>query len=366
MAVATLTLRALNRATLARQLLLARAPLGAVEAVDRLAGLHAQEPKPPFLALHARLDGFSHEALLGPIRSGALLRGTLFRGTLHLAAARDFAAWRSLVSVDEAAVRRTLGARAGGLDTAAVLPVARALLAEEPRTFTALRAALVERFPDVHERALGFCARMLLPLTMVPSDDAFGFPRDAPFAVAPVEPEPPSAAARKALVLRYLAAFGPASVADAQAWSGLKGLAPTFDALRDRLVTFRAEHAPRRELFDLPDAPRPPEDTPAPPRLLGEFDQLLLAHDDRSRLIADAHRPLVTTKNLRVRSVFLLDGTVSGTWTLTTERGTASLVLEPFSGTRVSGKRPLTDEVERVACWVEPDARDVSVTFAPA
>lgn len=285
------------------------------------------------------------------------------RGTLHLVTAADFAAWRALVSTDEAGVRKVLGARAAGLDAAAVLPVARALLTEEPRTFTALRAALVERFPDVHERALGFCARMLLPLTMVPSDDPWGFPRDAAFAVAPVEPAAPDDAAREALVLRYLAAFGPASVADAQAWSGLKGLAATFDALRDRLVTFRAEGS-KRELFDLPDAPQPPEDTPAPPRLLGEFDQLLLAHDDRSRVIADAHRPLVTTKNLRVKSVFLLDGTAAGTWALTTKRGTASLVLEPFPGVRVSGKRPLTDEAERVLRWLEPNARDVSVSVA--
>ena len=360
----TLTLRALNRATLARQLLLAREPLGAVEAVDRLAGLHAQEPKPPFLALHARLDGFARDDLLAPIRSGALLRGTLMRGTLHLVTAADFAAWRTLVSSDEAAVRKVLGARAEGLDAAGVLPVARALLAEEPRTFTALRAALVERFPDVHERALGFCARMLLPLTMVPSADPFGFPRDAAFAVAPVEPAAGADAAREALVLRYLAAFGPASVADAQAWSGLKGLKPTFDALRDRLVTFRAEHAPRRELFDLPDAPRPPADTPAPPRLLGEFDQLLLAHDDRSRTIADEHRPLVVTKNLRVKAVFLVDGTAAGTWTLTTKRAAATLQLDPFPGVRIRAKRPLLDEAERVARWLEPDARDVSVGLA--
>lgn len=332
-----------------------------MEAVEALAGLHAQEPKPPFLALHARLRGFAPDALGDAIRSGELVRGTLMRGTLHLVTPADFAAWRTLLSSDEEQVKKVLGARAEGLDAARVLPVARELLEAEPRTFTALRAALVERFPGVHERALGFCARMLLPLTMVPSDDRWGYPRDAPFAVHPVAPAPATDAGREALVLRYLAAFGPASVADAQAWSGLKGLKPAFEALRDRLLTFRLEGG-RRELFDLPDAPRPDPETPAPPRLLGEFDQLLLAHDDRSRVIADEHRPLVTTKNLRVKAVFLLDGVVAGTWTSEVTRGAATLTLEPFAGTLPRGaKGPLSDEAERILRWLEPDAKRYAV-----
>ena len=142
------------------------------------------------------------------------------------------------------------------------------------------------------------------------------------------------------LVRRYLAAFGPASVADAQEWSGVRGLGPAFEALGDELVRLRDEAG--RELFDLPDAPRPPQDAPAPARLLPEFDSLVLGHADRGRIIAPEHRPLLITKNLRIPATFLVDGEVAGTWSVTRRARSATLELVPFGRLAAAARAALS------------------------
>ncbi|HTE64001.1 MAG TPA: winged helix DNA-binding domain-containing protein, partial [Solirubrobacteraceae bacterium] len=270
----TLTLKQLNRATLARQLLLARERLAPVDAVERLGGLQAQEPKPAFTALWTRLEGFERAQLHAALAQRSVVRGTMMRATLHMTSAADYAALRpSLQPMLTGAMQGILRQR-GDVDVERVLPAARELLAERPRTFNDLRAELSERFPEYEHRALGYAVRMQLPLLMVPSEDRWSFPSDACFALAERWIEEPLAGDDPAaLVRRHLAAFGPAGAADIQAWSGLKGLKDTVDAMADELVAFK--HG-RRTLYDLPDAPRPDEDTPAPPRLLPEFDSLLL------------------------------------------------------------------------------------------
>jgi hypothetical protein len=181
-----------------------------------------------------------------------------------------------------------------------------------------------------------------MPLTMVPSDDRWGFPRAAHFAASDVPTEGDPAA----LVRPYLAAFGPASASDLSTWSGIGATAKVLGALRDELAVFADEHG--RELFDLPDAPRPGADVPAPPRLLPDFDNLVLAHKDRRRLLADKHKGEVVTKNLRVRATFLLDGEVAGTWKL--ERGRVS--LEPFGRLRAADRRALEDEGDQLSAFL--------------
>ena len=338
-------------------MLLRREPVTVVDAVERLAGLQAQEPKPPFVALQARLADFDAGELRTAIRAGDVVRATLMRGTLHLVSASDFLALRNAVAADLDAVIRMLGARAAGLDVEVVTAAARELLAQEPRTFNELRALLQERFPDVNHRALGYVSRMALPLTMVPTDDRWCFPRDSAFALPKRKPGRGDAAK---LVRRYLAAFGPASVADAQGWAGVKGLQRVFDELE--LETFSDEQG--RRLFDLPDAPRPGEDVPAPVRLLGEFDSLMLAHADRTRLIDDEHRPLVTTKNLRVKAAFLVDGRVAGTWTAARKRKEATLTLAPFGKLAKRSIAELEREAEALLRFLEPDAETVAVAVS--
>ena len=352
----TLTLRRLNRATLARQMLLERSEVGAVEAVERLGGLQAQEPRPPFIGLWSRVAGFRREDLVRAVHARELVRATLMRATLHLVSARDYAALRAALQPVMAQAVRVLGDRGEGLELEAVLPVARELVAARPRTFAALRAALSEAFPDVDDRALGYTVRTHLPLVMVPTEDRWAFPANADFALAEdwigarLSPEPSPAE----LVRRHLAAFGPATAADVQAWSGLKGMKAVLEGLRGELAVFRDERG--RALLDLPDAPRPDEEVPAPARFLPEFDSLLLAHADRARLVADEDRAGLVTKNLRVRATFLWDGRVAGTWTAERARDTATLRLAPFAPLPDAAGSALIQEGEALLRFLEEDA----------
>ena len=163
-------------------------------------------------------------------------------------------------------------------------------------------------------------------------------------------------------MLRYLSAFGPATPGDAQTWSGLAALAPVFDELRPQLRTFADERG--RELFDLPDAPRPAADTRAPARLVPAFDNLVLGHADRSRIITDEHRAKVCTPNLRVLPTFLVDGFVAGLWRIERARKTATLSLTPFGKLRKKARLELTEEAQGLLRFAEPDAESFDVTFA--
>lgn len=366
MTAETLSRARLNRATLARQMLLAREAVPVTRAVERLAGMQAQEPKHPFVGLWSRLDGFEREALHGALLERAVVRGLSMRGTLHLMSARDFAALRACVQPVMNSAWTTLGERARGIELERVLPVARAMLLERPMTFAEIRDRLVEAFPDRNDRALGYLTRTHLPMVMVPTADRWSFPSVAAFTLADTwiaeplsgdeSPEP--------LVRSYLAAFGPASAADVSEWSGLPRLKPVLDAMREELVVFRDER--RRELFDVPDGPRPDPDVRAPVRFLPEFDNLLLAHSDRSRLLDDAHRPLVATKNLRIRAPFLVDGRVAGTWTATRKRDRAVMQLAPFEPLPRGAVEELVAEGEALLRFVEEDASTFVVEPGPS
>jgi len=351
--------RELNRATLARQGLLERAKLGIAEAVDRFGGLQAQEARPPFVALHARLDGFEREQLADALRAGDVVRAMLMRATLHIVSRERYAQLRpALDDVMSRAMAGALRGRDDGLDLEKLLPAATELLKVQPRTFNELRALLSERFPKVNERALGYAVRTQLPLVMVASDDAWAFPRDTPFAL-------PKGRLRKAdleqLVRDYLAAFGPATAVDAQRFSGLQGLKPVFETLRAELVTFKDG---RRELFDLPDAPRPGEEAQAPPRFLADFDSLVLAHDDRTRVIADEHKPKIASKNLRIPAMVLYDGFAAGTWRIEKKRGVATLSVTPFAKLPRGAAKQLEPEALALAAFAEPDAKSHAFELA--
>ncbi|MDQ0377890.1 winged helix DNA-binding domain-containing protein [Amycolatopsis thermophila] len=536
----TLGPRALNRALLARQLLLRRAKLTPLEAIRHLCGLQAQAPFPPYYGLWSRLHGFRPEQLGQLVLDRQVVRIALMRGTVHLVAADDWGWLRAAVQPLFDRDIRTNASYAKALaplDLSAVAARARALLAESPRTPAELGKLLAEQWPDTPPAALAHAARGLLPLVQVPpravwgrsgrttlahaedwlgvppapisgaqpphsaqptaphhpqpptthdalpprsaqpaatqhprpptTDDALppqpaqptaphhrqppatadaqpphsahsvatqhpqppvnhdgllpqpaqstpthhsppsatadatppqpalshhpqtpsshdtvppqrtqstpahrsrppvtldGLPPQPAESTATHHPQPPATAdslppqpAQPApthhsqppsspevrlaqleeLVLRYLAAFGPASVADVQAWSGLTRLSEVVDRLRPRLCVFRSEQG--RELFDLPDAPRPDPATPAPPRFIAEFDNLLLSHADRSRVLPEGARKRVFgVPNGVFPGTFLVDGLVRGTWRITRERGAASLEIEPYG--RISTK----------------------------
>jgi hypothetical protein len=352
----------LNRATLARQLLLQRSAVAVPAAIEQLAGMQAQEPKHPFIGLWTRVEGFEEDALRRALHEREVVRATLMRSTLHLFSAADYASLRMSLQPPMSVAQRVLGARAESLDLAKVLPAATKLLTGKALAFDEIRARLQEQFPDVNDRALGYAVRTLLPLVMVPSEDArWGFDRVACFAPAGEwlgEPLGDGGGAQE-LARRYLGAFGPASAKDVQAWSGVGGMKAALDGMRDELTVLADSRG--RELFDLADAPRPGADVPAPPRFLPEFDNLVLAHDDRSRVIADEHRPLVTTKNLRVKATFLLDGVVAGTWTIAVKRKVATLSIAPFGSVPKRALEPLTAEGEALLRFAEPEAKEYDV-----
>ena len=356
----SLTLRDLNRATLARQLLLAREKLTTEQAVSRLVALQAQLPRPPFLGLWTRLNGFDRTALHRALIERRIVRVTSLRGTLHLMTAADYLALRaSLQPALDKGLEAILRERLSSFDRAAVTKATRAFLTKTPATFDDVRTHLAAKFPRSDQRAMAYAMRLTLPLVQVPAERPWSFEAAAGFALADEwlgRPIPMGSAPADALVLRYLAAFGPATPADAQAWSALGGLRETFERLRPTLVTFRDER--KRELFDLPDAPRPAAETPAPVRFLPEFDNLVLAHQDRTRVLADEYRSRVTTKNLQVRATFLVDGFVAGTWKCERKKQVATITLEPFATLTKKVLGALQEEGDAVLQFLEPDAKD--------
>jgi hypothetical protein len=340
-------------------LLLERSDLPVVDAVGRLAGMQAQEPKHPYVGLWTRLIDFSDEQLSTAVHDRSLVRATLFRGTLHLLTAEDYLRFRPTLSPVLESGLKLLGDRAEGLDQAKVEAAARKLLKKQPMTFTEVRDALVQQFPDVNERALGFTTRMLVPLVIVPTDTRWGYPANARFTAAEdwLGAKLHRSAVPAELVLRYLAAFGPATPADFQTWSGLPRAKPVFEQLDLTVLT----DANGKTLYDVPDAPRPDPDIPAPVRFLPEFDNLLLAHAKRERIIADEHRPAVFTKNLRIKSTYLVDGRVAGLWTAEKKRGTARLALNPFGRTLKRTATELEREGTALLRFLEPDATSYEV-----
>ncbi|MEV0234454.1 winged helix DNA-binding domain-containing protein [Nonomuraea sp. NPDC050786] len=337
-----LTLRDLNRATLARQHLLGRHEGDVADVVRRLVGLQAQEPRPPYLGVWSRLAGFARDDLHTALHARTLVRATMWRATLHLVTAADFAAFRPLLRPAlEAAARRF-----DGLDFDAVLAAADRLLAAGPMTFNELRPRLLEEFPGANDRALGYTVRMLTPLIMVPTEDRWSFPRESAFGLPGI---PLAPAGVEALIERYLAAFGPATPADVQTWSGLRGLKQVMSGMElERVKDFTG-----RELYDLPDAPRPGGEAPAPVRFLPDFDTLILGHADRTRVLADEYKGLVATKNLRVKAVYLVDGFAAGTWQIKRAGRRAKLIVSPFTSTPLD---LLEEEGLGLLAFAEPDA----------
>lgn len=361
-AVRTLSLAELNRATLARQLLLTRAQSSVAAAVRQLVGLQAQLPAPPYLGLWSRLLGFTREALAQPLDAHELVRATFLRGTLHLCTAEDYAGFRAaLQPMLTKGLNAVLRERMAGLDVAALAASARLALKDGPRTFTELRGFLAGRHPGLDERAMGYAVRMSLPLVQVPGPGAWGFASDPPFMLADLwlGQELGAGQDAKELFRRYLAAFGPASPRDFQTWSGLSLAPGTIEELRTELHTFAT--AEGRELFDLQGAPLPAADTPAPPRFVPEFDNLVLGHADRTRIVPEKYRPQIFLSALRVRSTFLVDGFVHGAWRIerTKKKGDsrAALVLEPFAALTRPQLQALTAEAEALVRFAEPDAQ---------
>jgi hypothetical protein len=359
----------LNRATLERQMLLRRRKLPVEAAIEHLIGMQAQAPNPPYVGLWTRLEDFHPDKLTRLILDRRAVRIALMRNTVHLVSAHDCLKLRPLVQpVIDRGLNANRAHRAGveGVDIEALSAAGRALLEERSRTAKELGVLLQEHWPERDPASLARAIRHLVPLVQVPPRGVWGKSGPAAHTTAeawlgrPLDRDP----SLEEMVVRYLGAFGPASVKDAQTWSGLTRLGEVVERLRPRLRAFSDEHG--RDLFDLPAAPRPDPDAPSPPRFLPEFDNLILSHADRTRVIADDYRRAIASRNGMVPATFLVDGFVRGTWKTERTPGKATLVITPFEPLAKRDHGVLEEEGERLLRFmVEPESIEAfEVRFA--
>ena len=328
--------------------------------------MQSQVPGAPYVGLWTRLLGFDPEELSALLTDRSVVRISAMRGTVHLLGADDALSFRPLCQVvndrgpyGKGAYRKALA----GIDQAELVAVARKLLEQEPMSNAKLGAALREVFPGPDGSTLAWAVRdSPLALVQVPPRGLWG--QSAQATSAPVEhwlgrPLDPSPSP-DAMVLRYLAAFGPASVRDAQSWSGLTRLAEVFERLRPQLRTFLDADS-GRELFDLPDAPRPDQDIPAPVRFLPDYDNVVLGFADRSRIITQEDQIRLGKQN-RYSAAFLLDGRVRGEWTLKPAGPVPEITVTGFAALDESEQQAVHDEAVELLRFHRPDLTEFSVT----
>lgn len=352
-----LSRRVLGRATLARQLLLDRVDLPVVGAVEHLVGLQAQVPAVPYLALWNRLAAFTTDDLEKAMTDRDVVRMTLMRGTIHTVSAADARALRPCVQpmLEKVFATTPWGKALRGHEITAAMTAAGTLTAEEPRTRAELAPLLADQFPNLDATSLAWAFSYLVPVVQPTPRGVWG--KAGKSALTPVEAwladTPPTPAARaEEIVLRFLTAFGPASVADLACWSGLSRLREVLEGLE--LRRFRTEDD--GELFDVPDGALPDEDTPAPVRFLPEYENALLAYADRSRVIADAPGEMLVGGAGGHIGTVLVDGLVSATWSITAAREAGLLTVRPSRRLPEAARAEIEDEGARLLAFTRPDA----------
>jgi len=366
-----LSRQALNRALLERQMLLRRTPAPAaaadrarrvIEAVEHLLGLQAQAPFPPYYGLWSRLADFRPDELAALITGRQVVRIALMRGTIHLVSARDCLELRPLIQpVLDKALAATYGRQLAGVDTRALAAAGRALTEAEPRTFSELGALLAGQWPGHSPAALAQGVRSLVPLVQVPPRavwGAAGLARHTP-AEAWLGRPLGRGTSLDTIVLRYLAAFGPASVRDAQAWSGLTRLREVTERLGTRLRAFAGPDG--AGLLDLPDAPRPDPDVPAPPRFLPEYDNLLLSYAERTRVIPHRRPVPLPPGHGATGGTLLVDGSWQADWKISQN----IVEIRPFIRLNPADRDAIAAEGERLLGFADPAIAVRDVRFVP-
>jgi hypothetical protein len=337
-------------------------------AVEHLVGLQAQEPLPPYFGLWSRLEGFDPNELGRLLTEREVVRMTLMRGTVHLVTVRDALRLRPLLQiVIERAHRGSFGRRMGGADPDELAAAVRELLAGEPLGARELGRRLVARGIGDDAEAMGNAARVYVPLVQVTPRAVWGASGQAKYATLEswtgrkLEQRP----SVDDVVLRYLGAFGPASVRDVQRWCGLTRLREVVERLRPQLVTFRDEDG--KELFDVPDAPRPDADVPAPVRFLGEYDNVLLGHDDRRRIIPEDFPWEAMLAPGRFVNNLIVDGMLRATWWIERDgKRRAVLAIRPFGKLSKRERDDVIAEAEQMLEVASYDAESRAVRIEPA
>ncbi len=352
-----LTVRQLNRALLERQMLLRRRRATVSDTIEHLVALQAQVPRDPYVGLWSRIARFDPEALSDLIENRRAVRMGLLRATLHLVTARDALRLRPVI---DPAIQRAFRTgspflrRLDGVDLDELVAFAGRLLADRPRTRKELGGSLAERWPERDPTDLSYAATYLLPLVQVPPRGLWR--RSGPSAFTTVEAwlgsPPDGEAAPDHVIVRYLAAFGPSTVGDVQAWSGLPALREPLDRLRPRLRVYRDERG--REVFDVPDASLPDPDLPAPVRFLPEYDNVFLAHADRTRIVSEDHRKGMFAVGW---GQVLVDGFIAARWR-PDPTDASVLVVQPYRPLTRTERAAVAEEAVALVTFLDgPEAR---------
>lgn len=363
----TLTLRALNRATLSRQWLLERRRSSALDAIHHLVGMQSQAPLAPYTGLWTRLEGFQPAELVDLMHSRAVVRLSLMRGTIHLVTADDALGIHPLMEEAHRRVlasNQTVASLRASIDLEVLAAAGHRHLSATPMSGEELGAALAPEFAPHSPAVLARAVRDLLAGVQVPPRGIWGEGGKPVTTTAEAWlGRPREAYPIDSLVLRYLQAFGPASVLDMQAWSGLTRVGEVFERLRPQLRSYKFEPT-GRELFDVESIELPDPDTPAPVRFIAEYDNLLIGHADRTRVLSDDHRRQVFTNNGIVKGTVLHDGFVAATWKVTTTRETARLTIQPLEVIPKTAHAEILAEAHRLLDFHAPDAgsRDVELS----
>jgi hypothetical protein len=369
----TLSRRALNRATLSRQLLLERGSIRPYDAIHALAGMQAQAPLAPHVGLWTRLDRYSPTTLDELYDARRVLRSNLMRATVHLVTTDDALIWQALTGpISARSVQSAFGKRLIGIDLDALTSTALDLLSDSELSTADLGRLLTEHFPGYEADALAYGARGRLALIHVPPRgkwNASAPTRQTTFA-AFLGREPEAAQSPDGMFLRYLAAFGPATVQDAQTWSGLTRLSEVADRLAARLATFRDPEG--RLLYDLPDAPRPSEFVPAPVRFLPEYDNVFFGYADRTRFIPDLRKPPIPPGNGARTGTLFVDGEWRGMWKIALPRkakageepGSALLAVSLFQKVSAAEREAIEREGSDLARFIAGPGVETSVEIS--
>ncbi|MDE2952410.1 MAG: winged helix DNA-binding domain-containing protein [Chloroflexota bacterium] len=362
MAESRLSLRQLNRTLLTRQMLLDRQDMRPVAATERLIALQSQIPNPPYIGLWTRLRRFERRQLTALLESREIVRAPWIRSTLHLVSAEDHQRFQSVIQPALLrGLRSFFGARGADLDIERLLSIAKPFLESNQPSIGALRAHLQEHQPTLNKEAMAYAVRSCLPLVQIPPGGTWGAGTRATYTTAAKWLGRADSSDLTNLFRRYLAAFGPADVMDFQTWTGMTRLKSQLAPALADLVVYQSENGP--DLYDLPAATIAAPDSIAPLRFIPEYDNILIAHRDRSRILPDAHRKKVFLSAGRVIGAVLIDGFVGATWKVKKDKNSLRLFVTLFEAKPKACLRALEEEGNRLLRFFDDEANNQAVVI---
>lgn len=362
MAETRLTLRQLNRTLLARQMLLARQDMSPVAATEHLIALQSQIPNPPYIGLWTRLRSFERSQLTALLESREIVRAPWIRSTLHLVSAADHQRFQSVIQPALLrGFRSFFGARGADLDIERLVGIAKPFLESNQPSIGALRTHLQAQEPTLNKEAMAYAVRSYLPLVQIPPSGTWGAGTRATYTTADNWLGPAVSSDLPSLFRRYLAAYGPADIMDFQTWTGMTRLKSQLAPALADLVVYQSESG--RDMYDLPESTIAAPDSIAPLRFIPEYDNVLIAHRDRSRILPDEHRKKVFLSAGRVIGTVLIDGFVGATWKVKKDKHSLTLNVKLFEAKPNDCLQEIQEEGNRLLRFYDEEASSHAVVI---